>query len=94
MRRLGKNERARVKNRRYGPGGKLRRFRMWQSGPDVPGGSREFGPFGRRKAARLHRWLVREHLTAVRKAARESQTPKAGGTAVGPDSGTTEPRQP
>lgn len=65
MRREGKKERARVKSRR-----RHIRFRMWQSGPNVPGGSRTFGPYGKRKAARLHAWLMREHLAAVQSTAR------------------------
>jgi hypothetical protein len=87
MRHPGQAERARRK--------KHRRFVMYRGG-NVPGGWVKFGPYGRRHAARHHAWDVREHLSAVRKAAHapaERRTPgepipKTGDTTVGPGSGT------
>lgn len=67
MRHKGKAERARVKKRRSHC-----RFRMTEWGRDVPGGRRTVGPLGKRHAKRFHRWDVRKHLVAVRKA---SQAP-------------------
>ena len=88
MRHLGQRQRASRKKRR--------RFQMWRTGPDVSGGFAHFGPFGKRHGERFHRWQVREHLSAVRKAAHAPSEkkspgepiPKTGGTTVGPGSGT------
>jgi hypothetical protein len=71
MRSKGKRQRrARKQNR-------LRRWRCWRSGPNVPGGAVTEGPWGKRKADRHHGWWLREHLNAVRKTAREFRLPRA-----------------
>lgn len=88
MRHLGARQRASIKKRR--------RSRYSVGGASVPGGFAHFGPFGTRHSERHHRWLVRTHLSDVRKASQapaERRTPgepipKTGGTSVGPGSAT------
>jgi hypothetical protein len=55
---------------------------MWCRGPDVPGGAADFGPSGKRKAARESAWWLRKHLEAVRKEAATQRLPFAAREAM------------